>query len=151
MKLHSWILASLCGLLFMTGANAAGECRQYMLSGTYLTTASGWATVATSPIPIFAPVVVIGVMNMDDSGNLASTSQFTNVVGGQTFTDTLSPGSKLTVNDDCTVTFKASCAGGCSWEGTGYFNRSTSEIDVIFTKAVGYPLTLAMKLKQISK
>jgi hypothetical protein len=144
------LLTFACGLLFSTGLFANGDCKQYMIAGTYLTTFSGWATLATTPIVVSAPTVGIGVSSIDENGTLNSITPLTVTTAGQTWQDTL-VNSKMTVSTDCTVTFKANCPGGCSWEGAGYFVRNTNEIHLIFTKSSPPPVTATIVMKQVAK
>jgi hypothetical protein len=123
-----------------------------MVAGTYGISMNGWATI--SPAPTVVPFAALGTLtfNDDNSGTTASgTGSLTQVMAGQA-APPMSINVSLTVSRDCTVSFKATCPAGCSWEGNGilYF-RDKKEVHLLFTKvgAKEIPITTVAILKQI--
>lgn len=151
MSIRNLLLTTACALAAAAGLHAQGPCMSFMASGVYMTKIAGQATLATTPMLVVAPAAAMVLTRIDDSGNMTALSPLTIVVAGKAETDALSS-SKLTVASDCSVTFKATCAGGCTWEGSGFLLRNgpTKEIHLIFTKMNGYPLTGFVEMKQIS-
>jgi hypothetical protein len=104
------------------------------MAGGYGLSVSGWATVAppteTQP-PVVLPFAALGKLTIEQDG--AGSGQVTQVLAGQAFPlDDVTLTMKMSV--DCKVTFVANCSGGCHWEGTGTFYRSTRQMDLLFTK-----------------
>jgi hypothetical protein len=96
-------------------------------------------------MPAVAPVTGLGVTTIDFDGSISG--PITTVVAGSPTVYNIS--GKLTVNPDCTVSLKVSCAEGCTWEAVGHITRSSKEISLIFTKTNGYPLTATATLRPL--
>jgi hypothetical protein len=149
MKFRNLVLA-IAGLLASTGAAQAQQfCSTSMAGGQYGVSLTGSATLAVTPLLVTAPVVALGVVRIDDAGAISGIGSLATVVAGTYSPETLTA-SRLTVNSDCTLVFKVTCANGCSWEGSGFLLPHVREMHLVITKAVGYPLTAAMTLKRIS-
>lgn len=141
------LLLTAAGALALTAGLHAQVCNQNAAAGTYVTNISGWALV---PNVGMLPAVAQGVIRIDESGKITTIIPLTTVVGGMLQPmDTINAGT-VTVGFDCSVNFKATCAGGCYWEGVGVFLKPAKEFNMVFTKTNGYPLTATAVFKLVS-